>query len=54
LVRATEQTAADSFPWDRVYAPTPEAALRLITCGGAFDRNARSYVDNFIVYATAA
>jgi hypothetical protein len=28
------------------------AALRLITCGGTFDRADRSYVDNVIVFAT--
>jgi hypothetical protein len=28
-----------------------EQELRLITCGGAFDRAARGYRDNVIVYA---
>ena len=27
------------------------AGLRLITCGGSFDRQARGYVDNLIVFA---
>jgi hypothetical protein len=40
-----------SFPTAEVYAPTPGAELRLITCGGTFDRAARSYRDNVVVYA---
>lgn len=43
----------DSFPTDLIYGPTPDAQLRLITCGGDFDRAARSYVDNTVVLATA-
>ena len=41
----------DAFPTAEVYAPTPRAELRLITCGGAFDRTARSYLDDVVVYA---
>jgi sortase (surface protein transpeptidase) len=41
----------DTFPTTRVYGPTPGAELRLITCGGDFDRRAHSYVDNVVVYA---
>ncbi|OLR94205.1 class F sortase [Actinokineospora bangkokensis] len=41
-----------AFPTDDVYGPTPGAALRLITCGGDFDRTTRSYVDNIVVYAS--
>jgi hypothetical protein len=41
----------DAFPGAEVYGPTPDAELRLITCGGAFDRAARSYLDNVVVYA---
>jgi hypothetical protein len=37
-----------------VYSPTPFAELRLVTCGGTFDRAARSYRDNIVVYAVAA
>jgi hypothetical protein len=42
----------DAFPTAEVYGPTPDAQLRLITCGGDFDRAGRSYLDNVIVYAT--
>jgi sortase (surface protein transpeptidase) len=37
---------------DSVYEPTPDAQLRLITCGGDFDRSRRSYRDNIVVYAS--
>jgi hypothetical protein len=43
-----------AFPTAEVYAPTARPELRLITCGGAFDRTARSYVDDVVVYATLA
>ncbi len=45
--------AKDEFPTARVYGPTPGPELRLITCGGAFDRRAHSYLDNVVVYAVA-
>jgi hypothetical protein len=40
-----------AFPSAEVYGPTPTAELRLITCGGQFDRSRRSYVDNVVVFA---
>ena len=55
IFRVTEvdRYAKDGFPTAKVYGPTPDAQLRLITCGGAFDRLTRSYVDNVVIYATA-
>lgn len=50
-VVAVEQYPKTEFPTARVYGPTPDRALRLITCGGDFDRNRRSYLDNIVVYA---
>jgi sortase (surface protein transpeptidase) len=47
----TEQVPKDQFPEDAVYGTTTQPELRLITCGGAFDKAAHSYVDNIIVYA---
>ena len=38
------------FPTRQVYGPTGYAALRLITCGGHYDRRT-GYADNVIVYA---
>uniref|UniRef100_UPI003F493F78 class F sortase n=1 Tax=Pseudonocardia sp. CA-138482 TaxID=3240023 RepID=UPI003F493F78 len=40
-----------AFPSDAVYLPTPDAELRLVTCGGPFDPKAKSYIDSVIVYA---
>lgn len=39
------------FPTDLVYGPTPARELRLITCGGGFDRSRSTYADNIVVYA---
>jgi hypothetical protein len=39
------------FPTAAVYAATPQPELRLITCGGRFDRGARSYTGNVVVEA---
>jgi hypothetical protein len=41
------------FPTSLVYGPTPDRQLRLITCGGVFDHQLRSYKDNLVVYAVA-
>ena len=43
-----------AFPGAEVYSPTAGPELRLITCGGAFDRTARSYLDDVVVYAALA
>jgi hypothetical protein len=51
-VDAVETVDKDAFPSERVYAPTAGPSLRLITCGGPFDRSARSYEDNVVVYAS--
>ena len=42
----------DHFPTQTVYGPTPDAELRLITCGGAFDVATGHYLSNIVVYAT--
>jgi hypothetical protein len=39
------------IPNGQVYGRTKGAELRLITCGGVFDRKRRSYRDNVVVYA---
>ncbi len=51
VVDAVHQFQKDAFPTDIVYGPTAEPTLRLITCGGSFDKRTRSYVDNVIVFA---
>jgi hypothetical protein len=52
-VVASERYPKNQFPTDRVYRPTPVPELRLITCGGTFDRSRRSYEDNIVVYAVS-
>ncbi|GAA4870421.1 sortase domain-bontaining protein [Actinomycetospora straminea] len=43
----------DAFPTVQVYGATPGPELRLITCGGEFDADVRSYEDNVVVYGHA-
>lgn len=40
------------FPFQAVYGPVPYPALRLITCGGAFDYSTGSYLSNVVAYGT--
>jgi Sortase domain len=42
----------NTFPTQLVYGTTNYPSLRLITCGGSFNRSAHSYRDNIVVYAT--
>jgi len=51
-VTEVQEYPKDQFPTDRVYGPTPDAELRLITCGGTFDSVTGHYLSNIIVYAT--
>ena len=53
-VTKVSRVSKTSFPTDLVYAPTLEPTLRLVTCGGSFDKNRRSYRDNVIAFASAA
>ena len=48
---AVDRYPKDRFPTEQVYGSTPLPELRLITCGGVFDRDARSYRDNVVVSA---
>jgi LPXTG-site transpeptidase (sortase) family protein len=52
--RVTKLTkvSKSTFPTVDVYGDTPDAELRVITCGGSFNPAAHSYVDSIIVYAT--
>ncbi len=53
-VTRVDQVAKEHFPTEEVYGDTEGPELRLITCGGSFDRDADSYRDNVIVYASIA
>jgi LPXTG-site transpeptidase (sortase) family protein len=50
-VEHLEQHPKDELPGDRIWGHSDDPVLRLITCGGVFDREARSYEDNVIAYA---
>jgi sortase (surface protein transpeptidase) len=50
-VTAVHMYAKDAFPTQAVYGATPDAELRLITCGGVFDHALGSYLSNVVVYA---
>ena len=51
-VDRSEQFPKDQFPTQRVYGDVDHPALRLITCGGSFDRSTGHYRDNVVVYAS--
>jgi sortase (surface protein transpeptidase) len=51
-VTAVQTYLKDRFPTEQVYGPTPDAELRLITCGGTFDYATGHYLSNIVVYAT--
>jgi LPXTG-site transpeptidase (sortase) family protein len=43
-----------AFPDQRVYGDTPDAQLRIITCGGVFDHKKQDYESNVVVFAHLA
>ena len=51
-VTSVQTYLKDRFPTEDVYGPVPDAELRLITCGGAFDAATGHYLSNIVVYAT--
>ena len=51
-VDRAEVVGKRAFPTDAVYGPTPDAQLRLITCGGAYVADSGGYQDNLVVFAT--
>lgn len=53
-VTQVRQVSKGSFPTEAVYGPTPDAALRLVTCGGVYVRGSGGYQDNVLVYAVLA
>lgn len=52
-VRELRQVDKSTFPADEVYGDSPVPELRVVTCGGSFDRATQNYRDNIIVFATA-
>jgi sortase (surface protein transpeptidase) len=51
-VTSVETYAKERFPAERVYAPQGGSALHLVTCGGEFDRETRSYRSNIVAYTS--
>ena len=49
-VAGKEQHSKNAFPTEQVYGPTASPELRLITCGGSFNRSTGHYTDNTIVF----
>jgi sortase (surface protein transpeptidase) len=50
-VTRIETVRKDAFPRKAVYGFIDHAGLRLITCGGTFDRESERYLSNVVVYA---
>ncbi|OXM71424.1 MULTISPECIES: class F sortase [Amycolatopsis] len=50
-VYRVERYPKSRFPTDDVYGDTAGPELRMITCGGDFDRSTRNYADNVVAYA---
>ncbi len=53
-VEALKQFDQSNFPTAEVYGNIDHAGLRLITCGGAFDKTTEQYTQNTVVYASVA
>ena len=51
-VTGVRQYLKSTFPASTIYGATDYAALRLITCGGAFDPATRHYLSSIIVFAS--
>ena len=53
-VTGVEHVPKIRFPTAEVYGASLQPSLRLVTCGGRFDRTSGHYDDNVIVYAELA
>lgn len=53
VFRTTQVTRypKDDFPTDLVYGDLEHAGLRLVSCGGEFDRSTGHYEDNVVAFA---
>jgi sortase (surface protein transpeptidase) len=51
LVTGSRDVSKSTFPTKLVFARTDVPTLRLITCGGQFDRSTGHYLNNYIVFA---
>jgi sortase (surface protein transpeptidase) len=53
-VTGVREFRKSSFPADAVYGPARYPALRLITCGGAYDYATGHYLSSTVVFASLA
>lgn len=51
-VTSVRHVTKEEFPTEQVYGATKGPELRLITCGGPYDKAAGGYRDNVVVYAS--
>lgn len=51
-VTAIKQFEQNNFPTEEVYGNTDDSQLRLITCGGTFDKKTLHYSENTVVFAS--
>ncbi|MER5544157.1 class F sortase [Streptomyces sp. NPDC001118] len=51
VVDDAETYAKDNFPSNRVFGDAQRAEVRLITCAGPYDKAAKDYTNNLVVYA---
>jgi len=52
VVSTVTQYLKNEFPAQQVYGSHGVSGLQLVTCGGAFDTQARSYLSNVVAYTT--
>ena len=52
LVRQVAMYPKTNFPTRQVYGSHGYSALQLVTCGGVFDTQTRSYLSNVVVYTS--
>jgi hypothetical protein len=52
LVTGVREYSKDKFPANIIYGPEDYAALRLVTCGGAFDAQTGHYLGAVVVFAS--
>ena len=54
IVESSELYKGQEAPLGRIFGPTPDTRLTLITCEGVFDRRAQEYDSRRVIYAMAA
>ncbi|MCW5252607.1 class F sortase [Streptomyces sp. SHP 1-2] len=54
VVDRLETFAKGDFPSEQVYGDADRPEVRLITCAGIYDRKAKDYTDNLVVFAHLA